>query len=613
MSAKQDNESWIDKPEITCDVAEELEDQHKPRNAYNKASLRLYYERGTDEDAINWSRGTRDLEVWENMRRCGYNLIREVADGSASQVCRPLRAKLIPIGLDSTIERMCKLLNRLLDGVFSMVKAHAVLKRTYRDCLVTDIGAAMLSIRDGEFRLDRLNPLHVLWPMDDTDQPRTIMYEDAIPRRNLMAEHPKHAEAIKKLPSWQHERVYGVHAGGSRLRRADTVKVITAYATSVGKEKGRWVVACENGLVLDQGEWDYPMHPIITCRWDWDFDGFGGYSLARLLTPYHLRVTRNKRREDAFLAGAKPTIIAEESAAADATWSDEAFQKIVHPDGSAPPQVIMPPVIPGELIQSTDRDYQRARAEGGVSETVSSGAVRSSVTSGRGIREEVSVSNLRLSGQHDVWTGLHVDLGRVAVMLGGSVKGKVRARTPGVAWMDELEWPSPSKIKDTQYVVEYEAVSALPSTVSGKLDALEDFAKMGWATPADTARMSELPDIQRFTDAANGPLDMAEAIIDMAIVGDNDGNPVFVPVMALPTPDLEQMHTRALQRLQQAAIPGKSTPKANIECLRKVIRNIESRLKAAAPPPAPPMPGGGPAAPPAEPPPPGTPPPGVPV
>ncbi len=607
--SKQDADSWLDDPAVTCDVAEELEDQHKPRNAYNKACLRLYYERGTDEDTINWSRGTRDLEVWENMRRSGYNLIREVADGSASQVCRPLRAKLVPVGQDSQIERMCKLMNRMLDGVFSMVRADQVLKRAYRDCQVTDIGAAMVSIREGQFDLQRLNPLYVLWPMDDTDQPRTIMYEDAIPRRNLMALHPEHAEAIKNLPTWQHERIYGVHTGGSRLRRADTVKVITAYATTLGKEKGQWVVSCEKGLVLDKGEWDYPMVPIIACRWDWDFDGFGGYSLARLLTPYHLRVTRNKRREDAFLAGAKPAIVAEESAAQDAKWSDEAYQLIVHPDGTQAPEVIMPPVIPPELIQSTDRDYQRARAEGGVSETVSSGAVRSSVTSGRGIREEVSVSNLRLSGQHDVWTGLHTDVGRCMVMLGGSIKGKVRARAPGATWMDELAWPSASQLKDEQYVVEYEAVSALPSTVSGKLDALEDFAKMGWATPADTARMSEVPDIQRFTDAANGPLDLAEALIDMAIVGDKDGKPQPMPVMALPTADLEQMHTRALQRLQSAAIPAKNTPKANMEALRKLIRNIEARLKAAAPPPTPAMPGAPPGAPPM---PPGPPPAGAP-
>jgi hypothetical protein len=610
VASKQETESWLDDPKILCDVAEELEDQHRPRNAYNKAALRLYYERGTDEDGINWSRGTRDIEVWESMRRVGYNLIREVADGSSSQVCRPLRAKLVPVGLDAQIDRMCRTMNRILDGVFSMVKAHAVLKRSYRDSLVTDIGAAMLSVYNEEFRLGRLNPLYVLWPMDDTDQPRTILYEDAIPRRNLAAEYPEHAAAIKKLPSWQHERVYGVHVGGQRLRRADTVKVITAYATTCGKEKGQWVVSCEKGLVLGKGEWDYPIHPIITCRWDYDFDGFGGYSLARLLTPYHLRVTRNKRREDAFLAGAKPAIVAEESAAQDAKWSDEAYQLIVHPDGTSPPQVIMPPVIPPELIQSTDRDYQRARAEGGASETVTTGAVRSAVTSGRGIREEVSVSNLRLSGQHDNWTGLHTDLARVAVALGGSVKGKIRAKAPGAQWMEELKWPSAAQLKDEQYVVEYEAVSALPSTVSGKLDALEDLGKMGLANTADMARLSELPDIQRLTDALNGPLDMAEAIIDMAIVGDTEGNPVFVPVMALPTADLEQMHTRALQRLQQASVPGKNTPRANVECLRKLIRNIEARLKAAAPPPAPAMPGGGPGAPPLPAgPPPGAPPP----
>jgi hypothetical protein len=594
--------SWIQDPKVTAEVAADLESEHRARNAYNRAQLRLYYDRGMDNDNTNWARsGIRSDEVYANMARSGYNLIREIADGSASQVCRPLRAHLQPVGMDSKIERQCKIMNRVLDGVFSTVKAPRVLKRSYRDCQITDIGAAMWSVQDGEYDLRRLNPLYVLWPMDSSDEPRTLMYEDEVPRSNLAAFHKEHEAQIAKLPAWQHERITGVHTSSSKRRTGDTVKVVTAYAINMGDEKGRCVVACDNGLVLEDKEWDYPRHPIVVCRWDWDFDGFGGYSLARLLTPYHTRVQRNKRKEDGLLAGAKPAILGSEATMEDAKWSDEAYQVITYPDGAEPPQIYMPSVVPPDLIQSTDRDYARARAEGGVSETVSSGTVRSAVTSGRGIREEVSVANLRLSEQHDVWTQLHTDSGEVVVMLGSSVEGKIRARVPGASWLEEVKFPSPAQLKDSQYVVMYEAVSALPSTVSGKLDALEDLGKMGLASTADMARLSELPDIERLNDALNGPLDLAEAMIDMALVGDKDGNPQPLPVMALPTADLEQMHTRALQRLQQAALPGKNTPNANLEAGRKLIRNIEARLKAAAPPPMPAMPGAPPGAPPGPP------------
>lgn len=587
---------WLKEPDCTADFAKDLEQEHRERNADNKALLSFYWNRFNTADR---SPSYDHREVYEAIvSRSGENLLRELLDATAAQVCRPMQAQVESVGGDARVLRSCKMQNRILDGVYDSTKFKRIAKRAYRDSLVTDIGAFMWTLtKGGEFRCERLNPLYVLWPMSKHSEVRTLVYVDEVPRDRLMAMYPGQAEAIKDLPEYQHETIEGVHLGMSSSRpgrSCDTVKVVTAYATALegedeeGKPRdvpGRYVIACENGLVLKNVEWPHRRHPIVACRWDWAFEGFAGTSLASVIVNYHVAVNRHAIKEDEFLEGAKPAVIVEESVAADANWSDRAYQKIVIPDGAKEPKIVVPNVVPKEILESSDRRRVRAAAEAGVSQALAAGQGPSGITSGRGLREYVVIANQRQADQHEVWSDIHVDGARVVVMLGSAYKTKaIRTRAPGTKWLEEVKWLDSKELRESEYEIKYNLVSGLSQTTAGKL---EDISAIRAQAPSliddiDVLRRLEVPDFQSLADTAAAPREYVEHILDSAF---EDG--VTITPTVMQGDELQALYRKGLQRLSLALLPGKNTPWKNIEAGRKVIRLTQQRLGLLQAPPAP--------------------------
>lgn len=610
MSIEVKEKTWLEDPSLTVATMDRLGSDHRKRDTLNKGWLRM-----VDDEPIDGSDfdERRHPELDAPNRRRGYNLTAEMSESSASQVCREMQAVTVPVGGDPEITQNCAMQNRLLDGVTQEVDFMEVASETYEDCQTTDIGALKwdLDTDAGKWSCFRLDPLHVRWPLDGTSDPRSIFYEEPVPRGALIARYPDKADQIRRLDRWSPDKVVGSDSGlGSNAKDADTVRVIHAEAKAVGKEPGVFLVCAGSAgktVVLSRDEsMFYDRHRIVVCRWKQARRGFGGVSLARRLEAYHKRLIRIIATLDKCLAGCVPAIVADEDTMEDAKYTHIPFHRLPFPTGHRPPEIVVPNTVPDALIAQVERLYYRAAAEAGASQALSTGQGPMGVTSGKGLREYVAIANQRLLKQHLVWTRLWIDSAKVIIMLGnaGFKSKSIRLRQPGADWLEEIEWAGPEKLKRDKFKVGYKLVSGLSQTVQGKFDDLQDLRNLNIGVDAAdiaAALVDQVPDVQRLSDNLNGPRRLAEKIVSLAI----DKAEVTTPT-AMMGPALNDLMRIATNSYLQHYLK-KTTAPANLAALRKVIRLTGNLIKTqpSAQPPMP-MPGapGAPApqAPPAAPP-----------
>lgn len=585
-----EEKTWLEDRKLTFDAAERIKKRHSRRMALNERYLRKRYDLPDDVDEI-----TRVNETDIPPRRRGYNLAAEIQDSAAAQVCRPLKTSLVPVGGDPETTANCRVKNRLVDGVMENVDFLQIATRMYLDELTVDIGVCAWDWVDGQFTCERLLGNQFFWELDKSSKPSAFFYEDFVPRRRLMERYPQHRAIIRDLPRDYPKHIEGVDVDTPGMSGdVDTVKVWRAEAPASGGVPGRYVLAAK-GLLLEDRVWNYPRTRFVVSRWSDDYRGFGGVSLFRRIEPYHDRVRALAARIDRALKGAVPTISATEDAAADATFSDLDFNKVVYPVGAKEPRIYVPSVVSPEIIQQLERDYARAAAEAGASQTLANGTGPMGITSGKGLREYVAIANQRLILQQLIWKRIWIEAAHVILMLGDAMFSNEKARkmmkpvrliVAGRDWIEEAKWLGPDKLKEEQYKVQMQATSGMSNTTAGKYEDIAQLQQLGVATPAIVARAltDSMPDVAQISDELNGPLDYADHLISKAV---DEGE--FIPPSTIAGQHLNTCLSKAQNRFLQMSIKP-NVPRKNLAALRTLISSLQTRIKAQPAPVPGPMP-----------------------
>lgn len=586
--------TWIENRELTFATVERIKGQHQRRIALNRNYLRKTY----DLPDVDLAQDPR-VDPDQPLQRRGYNLLAEIRDSAAAQICRPMKCSLVPVGGDPKTTANCRTQNRLIDGVMDQVNFLRVATRQYLDGCTTDLGLHMWDWRNGEFTVARGLANQLFWEMDRADTPGALFYEDYIPRRVLFDRYPSKKDAIRDIPRETAPQIDGVDIETrSAGRDVDTVRVIRAEAPTAGSRKGRYVL-CAKGVVLTDEEWDYPRTRFVVSRWADDYRGFGGVSMARRLEPYHDRVRFLLRRIDRALRAIVPTIAATEDAAADATFADIDFNKIVWPVGAKEPRIYTPSgLVSADILGQIERDYARAAAEAGASQTLAAGGGPTSLTSGKALREYVAIANQRLVLQMYVWTQIWIDAAETIIMLGDAVFNRAgtyadekmkpirytRKDVAGAEWVEEIKWQGPKALKRQQYQVNMKASSGMSNTTAGKYEDIENLRNLGVITPAITARAmaDTMPDVAQIADETNAPLDYADSLISKAA---DEGK--FEPPTSVAGQHLNTVLQKWQSRFLRMCINKERVPKENIGAMVKLGRALQARLGAQPQAPAP--------------------------
>jgi hypothetical protein len=589
---------WSENADLLYDYADLLEKQHSQRVALDKACLRLLCPR-PDLNAVQ--RNNRGdlvaIAAYEQFRRQGQNLSREITGSALAMTCQPMQVKVMPVGADAKLRQFCKQASQLSDGVFMANRFTELYQRVSEDSMWATVGAVKVFVdpRSSEIKIERVDPLGLFWDIYEGEQPLTIVQIHAVPKRRLMADYPDHASTIRSLPCWYPDSIPGVDYYGIQGGKPDTVRVVEGWAVKMGDTVGKHVIAVKGAVLTPASEqaYDDTDHDICTLRWDNDPRGFGGYSLIRGVAPFHAQIARYQRMRMEQLKACIPVIWVNDEEETFKNISDLEYQ-IARYSGDKPPEIKTAGAVSGDLTAEIEALRERCYQQHGVNFQVSTGVKPVGLNSAPAQREWLDTANMRLQmvqqRREQFWKDVANRVTRKAAVAYRSKGARVRA--PGTDFLNEITWPK--DLKEDQYQAVASAASGLSLTVSGKLDQLEVLTNLKVIEPEDVGQHVKLPDTESLQEMKSAPSDLALQQIDDNLEGnvlDKNEKPVFVS----PSPHQDIPRALRLARANyQLALKRKIYKTDALQRLRRYIRKCESLMPALPPAPLPPGPGAAP-------------------
>lgn len=587
-------EIWTERPEeLLPRYVAALERGAAFRQAFNDRMLELYY--GLPLPIFEADDRTRYagqyFAIFDQLEELGENLMREVVDGSIALTVRKLQCKVQPTGADDyETQRSCELLGFLVDAVLEESDFHDLALQATKDGHLCDVGPLEAKLTEqGAIEWERGEPNLLLWSKDRKGDPRTMVGVNAVPRENAADLYPKHADKIfGDLGSWAPKPIQGVDDFTVEdVRTSDTIRIYDATYKKLGGKKGLRVVATER-FVLDVENWDFEDHPRIAYRWSRDHSGFGGCSLARVISRDHIWCNNFIQATYRALRGSGPKIVYDPMLVPNPQWSDEDYDLIPAEGGPASVQVLVPQVVDPEWLKEYERRRVRAFAKGGVNPSMAAGIAPPNLDSGKAQREAYSAASARLLPQNRALESLYRDAAKVVIMLTAQLlerrKG-IPVRSPTGDFVREITLDDVKALLESKkYKVSFGLVSGLSLDPSGRLQDLKELSQLlpQHVDAAMVAANLDLPDTQAIAQRVNSGPKLIGKLISLALHGGPDRKPkVEIPDSSI---DLQQLVTRATDELNLARLQG-THPKANLSALWR-LREI-ARGQMVPPPTAP--------------------------
>ena len=572
---------WTVAPERLWQYATESDNAHQPRIQLDRACLRLTYERpqlsGYDFDRTtgNFYRRSGQQAFYE----MGPSLTREVTGAAAANLCRQLQVKVQPSGADYELLGKCESASMAANGILEGSKYLVLTKqRAVMDALHCCVGAVKVYLDRAtkELRIGRVDPLTLRWDRNQGAELFDILEIQAAPRRRLLAEWADNAKAcalIKAAPAWQQPTIPGVEPPMTG-KRSDTIKLVEAFSAKIGKEKGLHAWAVEGGLLDEPEDYDEEILPYAFARYEWDFRGFEGVSLARIIGPYDIRNRRLSWMMDEAIKGCLPIVWEHVNEFAFEGLDDTAYQRGTY-HGASPPEITIAGKTSPDVEREREQNRQRAYAEGGISYEMGRGTLPPGLKSAPSINAYSETVSLRQLNQQQRIEQLDADVGELICRFGGGTKAALQSK--GTDYLTEVEFPDLSKNKFRVTVL---AGSALPRTLSGRIAAVESIVSLRPdLSPEQRGRMMDIPDV----DALNNE-QLAQRRLAEKIAGNALKNAEW-PEYGISNDPKLLAELLPLARAWMASAQDKGTyPPENLACLHRVIRVTESMVT---PPPAP--------------------------
>lgn len=520
--------------------------------------------------------------------RITLNLGRSVIDTAASLIAKnKSEVRALTDNGSQRLQTKAKKLTKFTAGLFRAMDYHRHKARIFRDGATCSSGGWLKFVADrssGKIYCERVLPRNVIWNEAEGEYPQNLYQRDEYPRQHLLDRYPEHAEAIKAAPQAsrrQSNRATSAQRSSGLAQYADMVEVVEGWHLANGERAGRHVVAIQ-GTTLESEEWKYEFFPLNRYTWDDEHEGFGGRPLMKDLAGYQIELNtmlRMFRKAHALLG--IPRVWQERT-------GDTPQDKLTNEIGGigtytgAPPTIAPGVPLPPAIYQFFWQIYEKAMAEAGISLLSSQGEKPAGVDSGQALREYNDITSTRHVEKAQRLEEFDVRSARIVIALArdlysGKDATKVKVLAPGTKFLESIDW-SEVDMQEDQYVLQSDAVSAMPSHPVGKMEFIQELLKAGIPGIQENAlRLLGFPDLEAVTSLQTANVDRARRQIEAAI---EDGK-LIAPV---PFQDLPGLITLANQSYVDAL--NRNVEEKNLEQLRRLITMADELMqKAKAPPP----------------------------
>ena len=436
-----------------------------------------------------------------------FNLIQACTD---TLVARLGQAKPAPKFLtdngDYHQRHLGEQLNRFIQGEFYQTKAYEIANQILRDSIVMGTGAMKVYEGDDQkVKVERVMVSELYCDMNDSihGDPTQLYQLKLMDREKLMALHPKKEKLIEGLQTARPDAM-----ADSSATTVNQVMVVEAWKlpTSAEAKDGRHVIACQNGVLLDE-PYEKTNFPFVWLFYSKPFLGFFGQSLPQQLFGTQLTLNRILYTiSKAITLVGVPRIFQEEGSKVGAAAHSNDIGVIVKYRGVKPSYEVAPCNAP-ELYAERDRLIQYGFQQCGISQMQASGQKPMGLNSGEAQRVYNDIATDRMSELAHKYDQVFIDLAYKITDVAMDIAkrdGKYQTVYPNKDGTKEIDLPKMDLLKDP-FVIQCFNESSLPKDPAGRAQAIIERVQSGMITIKEGRRLLgtlDLEQVERLNNAS---------------------------------------------------------------------------------------------------------------
>jgi hypothetical protein len=530
------------------------------------------------------------------------NIVKSAVETIAARVGsnRP-RPRVLTTDGDHSLKVQAKKLQRFLDGVYTASDVYEISPDVFRDGMLSGTGVFGFDVDVARkcVKARRVYPLELLVdPVDAVDgDPSMLTRIRFLDRDDLIEAWPDHEEAIVAA------RVFGPDESSTtrfaHLAAANPRVVRVGYGwrrasyTADGEQiAGRFVMAVGSAVLIDR-PWPHDYFPFSRFHFTKPLRGWWGAPAATEIRPLEQEFNRLLQQAQAAMRVAGgPIVLTPKSAKVKTAKLTDQPGAVVEYEGNIPPSVVTVsnPVSPQILSQAWQL-YAKAFEIVGTNQLNAAAVKPAGIESGRALEqlgEETSARFKQVSQhfEHVVAVDCSRQFIRAAAELDAALKERGEAegyvlRSRQGKQMLKLKWADAALSPDDFFVDTF-PVGLLPALPAGRIQAVEEYMRLGLIDSTIAAELLEFPDLDSVSNPVRADFHLLEKQIEQML---EDGEDVL--------PDPRQNLKRALTYGTFCLLKGlhDKVPEERLDLLRAFLAECEQLL--APPPPEPALDAGG--------------------
>jgi hypothetical protein len=463
-------------------------------------------------------------------KKMTVNVIRSCVDTVRAEVIqsRP-RPMFLTTGGEWSERKKGERLGQFVEGVFYETDFDRMASLVALEALLGQLGGVRFfeDPDTGRVGIERISAYELF--VDERDayygKPRSLYLQRWVDREVLLECYEDQAEAIRTAQS-------DADAGWrSDEGEVDQVLVIEAWhlPSKKGATDGRHVICCSSGTLLDEA-WEQDSFPIALLRWKDPPQGFWAKGLADELRGMQRSLNRCSRDiEDGQELHAHTKIAVERNSRINKGHFGADAGLFVEFDRTPPQPLVFPAVSP-EVYQREGRLYQWSYETSGVSTMAARAEKPTGVQSGRAMRTLVDVQSKRFLDFQRAFENFYVEAARQVVRLMERLAANDASYNVvyrGKRRVERIEW-NDVRLDESSYVLQCWPTNLLPSTPSGRLEAVADMVNTGLAAavglpPEAIVRLLDFPDTEAAFSSVTASWDLVEQMLEAMLDEGEDG------------------------------------------------------------------------------------------
>lgn len=533
--------------------------------------------------------------------RLSLNIVKNACNSVQSKVGKTKpRPMFLTSGGDWSEQRKAKNLTAFCDGAFYETKLYELAPKILLDAIVFGTGAVKVFSDDDEqtLKVERVMPGELI--VDEVDAfygaPRCLYQRKFIDKGILLELYPDHAERIDSAGTGPKDYSTAHPWFGPTTTRQ--VEVIEAWhlPSQPGAGDGKHVIAITNCVLLEE-EWARDTFPFVFLKWTERLMGFWGCGLAEELTNLQLEINKTLQKIARCLdLMATPKVFVENGSKIVKHHLSNEIGAIINYTGT-PPQYVVHPAVPPELLAYLENLVRKAYEIAGVSQLSAQSQKPAGLDSGAALRQFDDIESERFLTFSRQYEQFFLDCAAQLIELARTLP-KYEVRVPGKRSARRVKWSDVDLDADA-YVMQCFPTNALANTPAARLAQVQDLLNAGLISPDEAKSLLDFPDLQAMNSVATASTELVEEMVDRML---DDG--IYEP----PEPAMNLPLTLRLVQGYYLRARTDGAPEDRLGLLLDFMEETRALMAQAAPQqPAPPgaMPPPGPPPPmPAEPPPP---------